>query len=1274
MKKIRNVSAFVLFSVLAFGASTAFAVVGEGTATIDGGANVTVTQATSQVFTVVLTVGASGITADAENPTFTVPAGFTAPTSTPVATAGDVLVDGDWFVIGGGTCLVDSPSVGLTAATGQVITVDVTTACTVGPGGTITLTYKGKSDTEGVVPFDIGTNDVISNAPVQSISFAPNSATLPTITVTAPATSGPVWEENGTPNGVLDSGEYFFQTIQSAIDAGTTVSGDTINVAAGTYAENLSINTPVTLQSTAGAGSTIISGTGNVITIGSDNVTINGFTVTNGNTHGMGIYSVDHSNLTITNNIVTNIGNSGNDVMGRGIVIVSLVSPIDSINISNNQVNNITSGMRTGSASVSASGVAVGWSTGTGDITGLVLDGNTITGINADTSPWTSTTKGQGANGILINHASGKSGNTGRTVAPQITNNTINNLEGLWVHAIGLEGNTPDAVLSNNTISNLTSHKTPSDAFAIFFEDNAGMTTVSIDGVMYGATTTVAVSAGWSGLGANPLVSLNGASYIFGVNATSTIQAGINAVADGGTITVGAGTYNEKLSITKSVTLIGSGILVAQGAGVNAPTIDGVDSVNPATITINSDTTPITVVIRNLNIAHGGSGVDVLQNATVTVDKNTITGYYKNGITYGPNSLPGSGGVSGTVSNNIVTGSGLVAVAQNGIQISEGNTATISNNWVSNNLCNAVSCGADWYLTTQASGILLDGSAGTVTVSGNTVENNDMGIYNAPTSGASSMLNNVVRNNRYFGILFEMGGSNVMGGIISGNGVGVFNPLEHSSGAIVVNNIEITGNTTAGVQNDAATFVVNAVNNWWGTASSTEIAAKISGSGVINFDPYYTSAAMTTLSSGVATNATYTSTTAGEANLPTGITDVILTNTTAMDLSAGLVSGAVVLQSGTEGAPIVLTNSNLAGVSASIPDGTTITGPSGWNGILTPPVSEASSGTAPAGFTVGGTVISVGSAAGTLTFDKAVKIILAGVTGTVGYKPALSGNWVTITTQCVSANDSSNISSGECYFHDGGNTVIWTYHFTEFGGLDPIPAPTPTPVSSGGGGGGIVGSGSGAYGVVNTNNYPGLATAQQVAAAVSAVPTAQPVGQVLGATTYRFGLALRLGSRGDEVTELQNRLVSEGVYSGPVTGYFGSLTSQAVKAFQAKYGIAQAGTVGPQTREKLNSAAGVAIPGCTGDNKFSTTTGKSCVASATMGAAVSAFVRSLQHGSTGDDVTKLQERLTAEGVYSGPITGYFGNLTSEGVKKFQEKNGLEQAGVVGPKTRELLNK
>jgi len=68
-----------------------------------------------------------------------------------------------------------------------------------------------------------------------------------------------------------------------------------------------------------------------------------------------------------------------------------------------------------------------------------------------------------------------------------------------------------------------------------------------------------------------------------------------------------------------------------------------------------------------------------------------------------------------------------------------------------------------------------------------------------------------------------------------------------------------------------------------------------------------------------------------------------------------------------------------------------------------------------------------------------------------------------------------------------------------------------------------------------------------------------------------FTLALDIGDEGPEVTALQNRLTADGYYSGPVTGYYGSLTEAAVKRFQAANGITAQGNVGPATRAALNN-------------------------------------------------------------------------------------------------------
>jgi peptidoglycan hydrolase-like protein with peptidoglycan-binding domain len=56
------------------------------------------------------------------------------------------------------------------------------------------------------------------------------------------------------------------------------------------------------------------------------------------------------------------------------------------------------------------------------------------------------------------------------------------------------------------------------------------------------------------------------------------------------------------------------------------------------------------------------------------------------------------------------------------------------------------------------------------------------------------------------------------------------------------------------------------------------------------------------------------------------------------------------------------------------------------------------------------------------------------------------------------------------------------------------------------------------------------------------------------------------------------------------------------------------------------------------------------------------------------DVTKLQEFLTEQGVYSGPISGNFFSLTLQGIKAFQTKQGISPtSGYFGPKSRAKAN-
>jgi ferredoxin len=83
--------------------------------------------------------------------------------------------------------------------------------------------------------------------------------------------------------------------------------------------------------------------------------------------------------------------------------------------------------------------------------------------------------------------------------------------------------------------------------------------------------------------------------------------------------------------------------------------------------------------------------------------------------------------------------------------------------------------------------------------------------------------------------------------------------------------------------------------------------------------------------------------------------------------------------------------------------------------------------------------------------------------------------------------------------------------------------------------------------------------------------------------------------------------------------------------------------------------------------------------SSTPAASSYAFNRYLYMGMTelniaDPDVKAMQLRLKADGLYNGPITGYFGPQTKTALVAYQKKHGLSTLGVAGPATRALLNK
>jgi N-acetylmuramoyl-L-alanine amidase len=158
--------------------------------------------------------------------------------------------------------------------------------------------------------------------------------------------------------------------------------------------------------------------------------------------------------------------------------------------------------------------------------------------------------------------------------------------------------------------------------------------------------------------------------------------------------------------------------------------------------------------------------------------------------------------------------------------------------------------------------------------------------------------------------------------------------------------------------------------------------------------------------------------------------------------------------------------------------------------------------------------------------------------------------------------------------------------------------------------------------------------------------------------------ALKLGSRGSEVIELQAALKLLGFYSDTVDGIFSQSTAKAVSKFQEAAGLAPDGIVGQDTWNRLfpaSSSASVNPPATAADQK---TEINPQVAPANFPI--------LKRGMRGETVRDLQERLRAKGFLRSSADGVFGRETQTAVKAAQRQDQLPADGIVGAATWEAL--
>ena len=201
------------------------------------------------------------------------------------------------------------------------------------------------------------------------------------------------------------------------------------------------------------------------------------------------------------------------------------------------------------------------------------------------------------------------------------------------------------------------------------------------------------------------------------------------------------------------------------------------------------------------------------------------------------------------------------------------------------------------------------------------------------------------------------------------------------------------------------------------------------------------------------------------------------------------------------------------------------------------------------------------------------------------------------------------------------------------------------------------------------------------------------------------GYAIKLGSSGDDVAEVQNILIAMGYLTGDADGMCGSSTVAAIKKFQSGAGLTADGVAGERTLDALADAAqhfesdrsapieiiqggmplveemmfddvltGDAVP--TPDEpsmaRFSEENSRSNEEVSTPTAVYAGVGSVIKSGMYGDGVTDVQKKLIAQGFLSGHADGVCGAMTVEAIKNFQASVGLPADGVCGLMTYAAL--
>jgi parallel beta-helix repeat protein len=660
------------------------------------------------------------------------------------------------------------------------------------------------------------------------------------------------------------TGDGNYHTIQDAVNA--AISGDTISVAAGTYFENVTIDKVLSLlgpnhdispNTDTRATEAVVNGklNGSVFNVGANNVTISGFSITNGykgiigQTSGSNIiYNIIHDNLNIggSNGAGINLwGDNDNNTIAENLIYNN---DRQGIFIGYEDTSKISSGNTVSDNSIHDNGLYRNPNGPDASAYGIQLwnaDNNTIQNNEVynhdDWFPYGGDF--DFAQGIYLcdsynNIVTG--------------NNLHDNNYGVGLYSAGREPVGSNQITSNNIAGN--------KGFGVKNYD-----TVIIDAT--GNWWGDASGPSGEGPGTGDAVSGN-VDYSPWLGATTgtspmtwytndSIQDAVNAAVSGDTITVAAGTYNEAITINKALTLLGAQADIdARGRSGSESIIDPNDpdgGVNKSwVIRVNSSNVKIDgFTVQNPTLLYGSAGLfcvegseannyenlafvnNILQNPGIQTSKSTNWGKFGYDIGYCKNVLIEYNYIKNILCDEATPWNGTAAIwpwntdgltvrynkIENVTTFGVGLSNFTTNAYIYNNDISLGNPGSEAVPSIRNAGILV----GPVGIDNVVIENNN--ISDCP--GTSAQPGAGIR-------LQSTGSTYVKGNNITSCpiGIGITESATDIS-KIKVNNNSISGNFNFGlsVADGLSGGPLDATNNWWGSATGPTHSSNPGGTG-----------------------------------------------------------------------------------------------------------------------------------------------------------------------------------------------------------------------------------------------------------------------------------------------------------------------------------------------------------------------------------------------------------------------------------------------------------